>query len=114
MGSTRIPLGNDHRIECAVEYCSYRIDWIMDKDYYKELIDDYINGRTKIKGEHPEDVLVAMDTFFHVGKMLMDNPEIDTVPPEYLNNLLKTLNKYPQYQELLQDLLLILKKHESP
>ena len=46
--------------------------------------------------------------------MLMDNPEIDTVPPEYLNNLLKTLNKYPQYQGLLQDLLLILKKHETP
>ena len=97
-----------------MEWNNDRNHRIMDKDYYKELIDDYINGRTKIKGEHPEDVLVAMDTFFHVGKMLMDNPEIDTVPPEYLNNLLKTLNKYPQYQELLQDLLLILKKHESP
>jgi len=86
----------------------------MEKDHYKDVINDYINGDVKIKGEHPQDVLVAMDTFFHVGKMLMDNPEIDTVPPEYLNNLLKTLNKYPQYQELLQDLLLILKKHESP
>ena len=114
MGSTRTSLGNDHSSEWAVEHCSYRIHRIMDKDYYKELINDYINGKTKIKGEHPQDVLVAMDTFFHVGKMLMDNPEIDTVPPEYLNNLLKTLNKYPQYQELLQDLLLILKKHESP
>ena len=114
MGSARTSLGNDHRIEFAMEWNNDRNHRVMDKDYYKELIDDYINGKTKIKGEHPEDVLVAMDTFFHVGKMLMDNPEIDTVPPEYLNNLLKTLNKYPQYQELLQDLLLILKKHESP
>ena len=41
----------------------------------------------------------------------MDNPEIQTVPPEYVNNLLKTLNKYPQYRELLIDLLDILKRH---
>ena len=86
----------------------------MEKDYYKRVINDYIDGKTKIEGEHPKDVLVAMDTFFHVGKMLMDNPELDSVPPEYLNNLLKTLNKYPQYKELLQDLLSILKKHETP
>ena len=111
MGSTRIPLGDDHGSECAVEHCSYRIDWIMDKDYYKELINDYINGDVKIKGDHPEDVMTAMDTFFHVGKMLMDNPEIESVPPEYITNLLKSLNKYPQYQGLLQDLLIILKKH---
>ncbi len=86
----------------------------MNKDHYKDVINDYINGKAKIEGEHPQEVLVAIDTFFHVGKMLMDNPEIETVPPEYITNLLKSLNKYPQYQELLQDLLLILKKHESP
>ena len=86
----------------------------MNKNHYKDVINDYIDGKTKIQGEHPEDVLVAMDTFFHVGKMLMDNPEIDTVPPEYLTNLLKTLNKYPQYGDLLQDLVSILKKHEAP
>jgi len=85
----------------------------MNKDHYKDVINDYINGKVGIQGDHPKDVLVAMDTFFHVGKMLMDNPEIDTVPPEYVNNLLKTLNKYPQYQELLIDLLAILKKHEG-
>ena len=84
----------------------------MDRDRYKEVIDDYISGKTKIQGDHPEDVMTAMDTFFHVGKMLMDNPEIDTVPPEYLNNLLETLNKHPQYQPLLIDLLQILDKHK--
>lgn len=84
------------------------------REHYKKLINDYIDGKATIKGEHPEDVLVAMDTFFHVGKMLMDNPELDTVPPEYLNNLLQTLNKYPQYQPLLLDLLAILRRHETP
>ena len=81
------------------------------EEYYKEVINDYIDGKATIKGEHPQEVLVAIDTFFHVGKMLMDNPEIQTVPPEYVNNLLKTLNKYPQYQDLLMDLLAILKRH---
>ena len=84
------------------------------QEHYKKIINDYVNGEVKIQGEHPKEVLVAMDTFFHVGKMLMDNPELQTVPPEYLNNLLKALNKYPQYRELLQDLLHILKKHETP
>ena len=83
----------------------------MNEEYYKEVINDYIDGKAKIKGEHPEEVMTAIDTFFHAGKMLMDNPEIQTVPPEYVNNLLKTLNKYPQYRELLIDLLDILKRH---
>ena len=83
----------------------------MNEEYYKDVINDYISGKAKIKGEHPEDVMTAIDTFFHAGKMLMDNPEIQTVPPEYVNNLLQTLNKYPQYQDLLMDLLAILKKH---
>ena len=65
----------------------------MNKDHYKDVINDYIAGKTKIEGEHPQDVLVAMDTFFHVGKMLMDNPELDSVPPEYLKNLLKNLKQ---------------------
>ena len=84
---------------------------IKGQEHYKEVINDYIDGKAKIQGEHPKEVLVAIDTFFHVGKMLMDNPEIETVPPEYLNNLLRALNKYPQYRELLIDLLAILKKH---
>ena len=83
----------------------------MNEEYYKEVNNDYIDGKAKIQGDHPDDVMMAIDTFFHAGKMLMDNPEIQTVPPEYVNNLLKTLNKYPQYRELLIDLLDILKRH---
>ena len=86
----------------------------MNEEYYKDVINDYISGKAKIEGDHPDDVMTAIDTFFHAGKMLMDNPEIDTVPPEYLTNLLKTLNKYPRYQELLMDLLTILKRNETP
>ena len=82
----------------------------MDKDKEimernKRAIEDYISGKAKIQGEHPEEIMVAIDTFFHVGKMLMDNPELNTVPPEYVENLLKALAKYPQYNELTLDLI---------
>ena len=83
----------------------------MNSDYYKDIINDYIDGKATIKGDHPEEVMVALDTFFHAGKMLMDNPEIETVPKEYVNNLLDVLNKYPQYHDLLKDLLGILNKY---
>ena len=49
----------------------------MNEEHYKEVINDYIDGKAKIQGDHPDDVMMAIDTFFHAGKMLMDNPEID-------------------------------------
>lgn len=85
----------------------------MDRDRYKEVIEDYINGDVKIRGEHPPEVKEAIDSFFHAGKMMIDYPEMTTVPGEYIANLLKSLNKYPQYTELLEDLLLILKRNEG-
>ena len=85
----------------------------MTKDHYKEIINDYIEGKATIKGDHPEEVMVALDTFFHAGKMLMDNPELSYVPKEYVNNLLKALNKYPQYEDLLKDLLHILDRYRG-
>ena len=87
----------------------------MDKDKKviernKRAIEDYISGKAKIQGEHPEEIMVAIDTFFHVGKMLMDNPELNTVPPEYVENLLKALAKYPRYNELTLDLIRIINR----
>ena len=85
----------------------------MDRDRYKEVIEDYINGDIKIKGEHPSEVRKAIDSFFHAGKMMVDYPEMDTVPGEYVDKLLKTMVKYPQYHELIQDLIQILKRHDK-
>ena len=87
----------------------------MDKDKRieernKRVINDYISGKVGIKGDHPEEIMVAIDTFFHVGKMLMDNPELTTVPPEYVENLLKALAKYPRYNELTLDLIGIINR----
>ena len=88
----------------------------MDKDKIKKhtkIINDYVNGDVKIKGEHPPDVMEAIDSFFMAGKMMVDYPEMDTVPGEYVDKLLKTMVKYPQYHELIQDLIQILKRHEK-
>ena len=85
----------------------------MDRDRYKEVIEDYIDGKVKLRGEHPKDVMEAIDSFFMAGKMMVDYPEMDTVPGEYVDKLLKTMVKYPQYHELIQDLIQILKRHDK-
>ena len=86
----------------------------MDKDKIKKnnkVIQDYCEGKVKLKGEHPEDVEKAIDTFFHAGKMLIDYPEMDRLPSEYIEQLIGTMAQYPRYHKLIQELLLILKKH---
>ena len=83
----------------------------MDRDRYKEVIEDYIDGKVKLRGEHPKDVMEAIDSFFMAGKMMVDYPEMDTVPGEYIDKLIKTMAKHPQYHSLVMDLIGILKRH---
>ena len=75
------------------------------KEYYDNLINDYVEGRARIRGDHPEEVMKAIDSFFHAGKMLVDHPEIGNIPTEYVEKLLSALAQYPQYHSLLIDLL---------
>ena len=83
------------------------------KDYFEFLINEYDNGNTKIQGKHPEDVKIAIDTFFKAGKMLVDNPDIGNMPGEYVENLLKVLTKYPEYQKLAYELIGIVNNGEG-
>ena len=83
------------------------------REYYESLINDYVDGKASIKGDHPEEVMKAIDSFFHAGKMLVDHPEIESIPPEYVNKLLSSLAQYPQYHSLLVDLLQILGEGEG-
>ena len=83
------------------------------KEYYDNLINDYVEGRARIRGEHPEDVMKAIDSFFHAGKMLVDHPEIGNIPTEYVHKLLSSLAKHPQYHSLLMDLLVIIQDGEG-
>jgi hypothetical protein len=83
------------------------------KEYYDTLINDYIDGKTSIKGDHPKEVRTAIDSFFHAGKMLVDHPEVGVIPPEYVEKLLASLAPYPQYHGLLTDLIHILQTGEE-
>ena len=85
----------------------------MDRDRYKDVINDYIDGKVKLRGEHPKDVMEAIDSFFMAGKMMVDYPEMDTVPGEYVDKLIKTMAKHPEYHGLVMDLIGILKRHEK-
>jgi len=83
------------------------------KDYFEFLINEYDKGNTKIQGEHPEDVKIAIDTFFKAGKILVDNPESGNIPTEYVDKLLGTLAQYPEYHELVLQLALIVSNGEG-
>ena len=80
------------------------------KEYYDNLINDYVEGRARIRGDHPEEITKAIDSFFHAGKMLVDHPEIESIPTEYVEKLLSSLAQYPEYHSLLIDLLQILEE----
>ena len=75
------------------------------KEYFEFLINSYDEGTASIKGNHPEEVQIAVDSFFKAGKILVDHPEIENIPTEYVDKLLNSLAQFPQYHKLLVDLL---------
>ena len=77
----------------------------IEKEYYESLINDYVDGKARIKGDHPDDVHKAIDSFFHAGKMLVDHPEIGHIPSEYVEKLISTLAQHPEYHPLVADLI---------
>ena len=83
------------------------------RDRHSKIINDYVNGDVKLKGEHPKDVMEAIDSFFMAGKMMVDYPEMETVPGEYVDKLIKTMAKHPEYHSLVMDLIAILKRHDK-
>jgi len=83
------------------------------KDYFEFLINEYDRGDARIQGEHPEDVKIAIDTFFRAGKILVDNPESGNIPTEYVDKLISTLAQYPEYHELVLQLALIVSNGEG-
>ena len=74
------------------------------KDYFEFLINEYDKGNAKIRGDHPDEVKVAVDSFFKASKILVDHPEIEHIPTEYVDKLLGSLAQHPQYHSLLLDL----------
>ena len=81
--------------------------------YFEYLVNSYDKGIARIRGDHPEEVKVAIDSFFKAAKILVDHPEIGTIPSEYVNKLLGSLAQYPQYHKLVLDLVEIIQQGED-
>ena len=52
----------------------------------------------------PKDLQVAINTFVEQYNIMEEN-NLDTIPPEYTTNLLETMAKYPEHNNILLDLL---------
>ena len=65
----------------------------------------------KIRKDIPDDLRVAVRTFLDQA-VIVGEYELDHMPSEYLENLLRTIAKYPEHSLLLMELLEILNKNE--
>ena len=62
------------------------------------------SGNFTVHEHFPKDVKVAVQSFLEASRMMITE-ELDYVPIEYLQKLLKTLAKYPEYNAITIDLL---------
>tara|TARA_R100000008_G_C3506519_1_gene126524 strand:- start:390 stop:644 length:255 start_codon:yes stop_codon:yes gene_type:complete len=65
----------------------------------------------KIKAGIPEDLSIAIKTFIQQA-IIVGEYELDSMPGEYLNNLLNAFAKYPEYHDLMNELIKILNQYE--
>ena len=79
---------------------------------FDKLMDDYRTGKKGIQPGHPDEIKQAIQTFLDFSLILTDYPEIDHIPSEIIENLLKTLMKYPEYNKLTLELINILNRHK--
>ena len=66
----------------------------------------------KINPNTPEDLSIAIQTFIEQA-VIVGEYELDTMPVEYVNNLLEAFSKYPQYNHLMNELIKILNQYET-
>ena len=60
----------------------------------------------------PQELQNAINTFIEQFN-IMEEYDLDHVPSEYLTNLFKTMSKYPQYNNVLMDLLELVKEDKE-
>ena len=61
------------------------------------------SGDFRVQKHFPKDVQITVQSFLEASKMMVDE-KLEYVPKEYLINLLKTLEKYPEYNNITMDL----------
>ena len=59
----------------------------------------------------PEDLSKAIETFIQQA-IIIGEYGLDSMPPEYMQNLLDVMSKYPEYNKVTLDLIKILKSND--
>ena len=59
----------------------------------------------------PEDLTVAIQTFIQQAVIIGEH-DLDSMPPEYMQNLLEVMGKYPEYNRVTLNIIDILKKRD--
>ena len=67
----------------------------------------------KASNRIPMDLQTAINPFIEQARII-GQYELDSMPPEYVNNLIDALTKYPQFDWLTKDLLQILENELKP
>ena len=57
----------------------------------------------------PKDLNIAIQTFIQQA-IIIGEHDLDSMPPEYMQNLLEVMGRYPEYNKVTLDLIEILKK----
>jgi hypothetical protein len=74
------------------------------------IMDRVLAGDFEVQSHFPQEIQIAVQSFLEASKMMVEE-KLDYLPGEYLANLLETLQKYPEYNNLTMDLVKsILKK----
>ena len=69
----------------------------MDED--KQRLPD----KVEIREDTPEDLKVAIETFFEATKMIKEG-YVEKMPGEYVANLIEVLDRYPEWKKLAREL----------
>ena len=65
----------------------------------------------RVNPNTPEDLAVAIQTFIQQA-VIVGEYNLDTMPGEYVDNLIDAFSKYPQYHDLMEELITILNRYE--
>ena len=64
-----------------------------------------------VRNDIPEDLRIAIESFIQQA-VIIGEYELDHMPLEYMENLLKTFAKYPEYCETMMEMIKILEEWE--
>ena len=70
-----------------------------------------MKGDFEVQEHFPKEIQIAVKSFLEASKMMVEE-KLDYIPGEYLANLLETLQKYPEYNNVTMDLVRTILKED--